>query len=247
MRDSGLDEAIRAAGGVGSLARKAGISLRCISNWNRVPVERVVAVEAATGVDRALLRPDLYSEYRSMADNTLSARMIGLAGWSGSGKTTLLINVIPRLVARGLKISTVKHAHHNFDIDKPGKDSHSHRIAGATEVLVGSANRWALVHELRGQTEPGLPELLAKLSTVDLVIIEGYKREPHPKLEVYRAVVGKPLMQPDDPQIVAIAADAPLPSARVPVLSLDDIEGIAELLLERAVPISTLTSPTEGA
>jgi molybdopterin-guanine dinucleotide biosynthesis protein MobB len=247
MRDSGLDEAIRAAGGIGSLARKAGISLRCISNWNRVPAQRVVAVEAATGVNRALLRPDVYSEYRSMADNILSARIIGLAGWSGSGKTTLLINVIPRLVARGLKISTVKHAHHNFDIDKPGKDSHSHRIAGATEVLVGSANRWALVHELRGQTEPGLPELLAKLSTVDLVIIEGYKREPHPKLEVYRAAVGKPLMQPDDPQIVAIAADAPLPSARVPVLSLDDIEGIAELLLKHAVPISTLTSQTEGA
>jgi molybdopterin-guanine dinucleotide biosynthesis protein MobB len=247
MRDPGVDEAIRAAGGIGSLARKAGISLRCISNWNRVSMERVVAVEAATSVNRALLRPDLYGEYRGMADNTRSTRIIGLAGWSGSGKTTLLINVIPRLVARGLKISTVKHAHHNFDIDKPGKDSHSHRIAGATEVLVGSANRWALVHELRGQIEPGLRELLAKLSPVDLVIIEGYKREPHPKLEVYRAAVGKPLMQPDDPQIVAIAADTPLPSARVPVLSLDDIEGIAELLLKHAVVISTLTSPTEGA
>jgi molybdopterin-guanine dinucleotide biosynthesis protein MobB len=247
MRDSGLDEAIRAAGGVGALARKVGISQLCISDWNRVPAERVVAVEAATGVNRALLRPDLYGEHRGMADNTRSTRIIGLAGWSGSGKTTLLVNVIPRLVARGLKISTVKHAHHNFDIDKPGKDSHSHRMAGATEVLVGSANRWALVHELRGQTEPGLPQLLAKLSPVDLVIIEGYKREPHPKLEVYRGAVGKPLMQPDDPQIVAIAADAPLPSARVPVLSLDDIEGIAELLLKHAVPISALASSTEGA
>jgi molybdopterin-guanine dinucleotide biosynthesis protein MobB len=247
MRDSGLDEAIRAAGGVGELARKVGISQPCISNWNRVPAERVVAVEAATGVNRALLRPDLYGEYRGMADNTRSTRIIGLAGWSGSGKTTLLMNVIPHLVARGLKISTVKHSHHNFDIDKPGKDSHSHRLAGATEVIVGSAKRWALVHELRGETEPGLPELLAKLSPVDMVIIEGFKREPHPKLEVFRAALGKPLMQPDDPQIVAIAAVAPLPTARVPVLSLDDIEGIAELLLKHAAPTSTLASPTEGA
>jgi molybdopterin-guanine dinucleotide biosynthesis adapter protein len=247
MRDSGLEEAIRAAGGVGALARKVGIPQPCVSNWNRVPAERVAAVEAATGLSRALLRPDLYGEHLGKTDNTRSTRIIGLAGWSGSGKTTLLINIIPCLVARGLKISTVKHAHHNFDIDQPGKDSHRHRMAGATEVLVGSANRWALVHELRSQTEPGLPELLAKLSPVDLVIIEGYKREPHPKLEVYRAAVGKPLMQPDDPHIVAIATDAPVPSARVPVLSLDDIEGIAELLLKHAVPLKTLASPTEGA
>jgi molybdopterin-guanine dinucleotide biosynthesis adapter protein len=247
MRDSGLEEAIRAAGGVGALARKVGIPQPCVSNWNRVPAERVAAVEAATGLSRALLRPDLYGEYLGKTDNTRSTRIIGLAGWSGSGKTTLLINIIPCLVARGLKISTVKHAHHNFDIDQPGKDSHRHRMAGATEVLVGSANRWALVHELRGQTEPRLPELLAKLSPVDLVIIEGYKREPHPKLEVYRAAVGKPLMQPDDPHIVAIATDAPVPSARVQVLSLDDIEGIAELLLKHAVPLKTLASPTEGA
>jgi molybdopterin-guanine dinucleotide biosynthesis adapter protein len=247
MRDLGLDEAIRVAGGVGALARRVGISQPCISNWSRVPAERVVAVEAATGVSRALLRPDLYGEYRSKGDHIRSTRIIGLAGWSGAGKTTLLISVIPRLVVRGLKISTVKHAHHNFDIDKPGKDSHSHRMAGASEVLVGSANRWALVHELRGQTEPGLSELLTKLSPVDLVIIEGYKREPHPKLEVYRAAVGKPLMHPGDPHIVAIATDAPLPSARVPVVSLDDIEGIAELLLKYAVPITTLASPTEGA
>jgi molybdopterin-guanine dinucleotide biosynthesis protein B len=244
MRDWGLDEAIRVAGGVSALARKVGISQPCVSNWSRVPAERVVAVEAATGVSRALLRPDLYGEYLDKADNTRSSRIIGLAGWSGAGKTTLLISVIPRLVARGLKISTVKHAHHNFDIDKPGKDSHSHRMAGATEVLVGSAHRWALVHELRGETEPGLAELLARLSPVDLVIIEGYKREPHPKLEVYRAAVGKPLMQPDDPHIVAIATDSPLPSARVPVVSLDDIEGIAELLLRHAVPVNT---PTEVA
>jgi molybdopterin-guanine dinucleotide biosynthesis protein MobB len=246
MRNIGLEEAIRAAGGVSALARKVGISRPCVSNWNRVPAERVVAVEAATGVNRALLRPDLYGEDLGKADNSRSTRIIGLAGWSGSGKTTLLIKVIPQLIARGLTISTLKHAHHNFDVDKPGKDSHSHRMAGATEVLVGSANRWALVHELRGKAEPRLPELLAKLSPVDLVIIEGYKRDPHPKLEVYRAALGKSLMHPDDPHIIAIASDAALPSARVPVLSLEDIEGVADLLLKHAVPIGTLTSPPEG-
>jgi molybdopterin-guanine dinucleotide biosynthesis protein B len=166
-------------------------------------------------------------------------RIIGLAGWSGAGKTTLLINVIPCLIARGLRVSTLKHAHHAFDVDQPGKDSHSHRMAGATEVLVGAASRWALVHELRGEVEPQLDMLLGKLSPVDLVIIEGYKREAHPKLEVYRAAVGKPLIHPDDPQIVAIAADTALPSARVPVVSLDDIEGIADILLKHAAPIAT--------
>src|SRR5689334_25319303 len=110
-------------------------------------------------------------------------RITGLAGYSGSGKTTLLTKVIPRLAARGLTVSTLKHAHHEFDIDQPGKDSHSHRMAGATEVLVGSSRRWALVHELRGDSEPSLGALLRKLAPVDLVIVEGYKREPHPKLE----------------------------------------------------------------
>ena len=165
-------------------------------------------------------------------------RIIGLAGWSGAGKTTLLIKVIPALIARGLRVSTLKHAHHAFDVDQPGKDSHSHRMAGATEVLVGAASRWALVHELRGEAEPQLDTLLGKLSPVDLVIIEGYKREAHPKLEVYRAAVGKPLIHPDDPQIVAVAADTALPSVRVPVVSLDDVEGIADILLTHAVPIA---------
>src|SRR4029079_7783416 len=112
-------------------------------------------------------------------------RVIGLAGWSGSGKTTLLTRVIPCLVARGLKISTLKHAHHGFDVDQPGKDSHTHRMAGATEVLVGSAARFALVHELRSAPEPSVQELLARLSPVDLVIVEGYKAAPIPKLEVH--------------------------------------------------------------
>jgi molybdopterin-guanine dinucleotide biosynthesis adapter protein len=167
-------------------------------------------------------------------------RIIGLAGWSGSGKTTLLAHVIPRLVARGLTVSTVKHAHHAFDIDQPGKDSHTHRMAGATEVLVGSANRWALVHELRGDAEPSLAELLKKLSLADLVVVEGYKRAPHPKLEVYRAAVGKPLLHLDDPAIVAVASDEPLPKARVPVVNLDDIEGIADILIRHAAPIDAV-------
>jgi molybdopterin-guanine dinucleotide biosynthesis protein B len=167
-------------------------------------------------------------------------RVIGLAGWSGSGKTTLLTKVIPRIAARGLRVSTVKHAHHAFDVDLPGKDSHTHRMAGATEVLVGSANRWAQVHELRGQAEPGLDALLRRLSPVDLVLVEGYKRERHPKLEVYRAAVGKPLLQPDDPAIVAIASDQPLPAARVPVVALDDVDGIVDILLRHAVPLDAL-------
>jgi molybdopterin-guanine dinucleotide biosynthesis adapter protein len=169
-------------------------------------------------------------------------RIIGLAGWSGSGKTTLLTRAIPRLVARGLSVSTLKHAHHDFDIDQPGKDSHRHRMAGATEVLIGSDVRWALVHELRGQAEPALGALLQKLSSVDLVVIEGYKRAPHPKLEVHRAAVGKPLLHPEDPHIVAIASDGPLPHARVPVVMLDDVERIADIVVHRAAPLSALAA-----
>ena len=172
-------------------------------------------------------------------------RIIGLAGWSGSGKTTLLAQVIPRIVARGLKVSTLKHAHHGFDVDQPGKDSHTHRMAGATEVLVGSANRWALVHELRGGAEPALGALLEKLSPVDLVLIEGYKREPHPKLEIYRAAVGKPLLHPGDAAIVAVASDAPLPAARVPVVALDDIERIVDILIRHAAPLAAVLAHAE--
>jgi molybdopterin-guanine dinucleotide biosynthesis adapter protein len=167
-------------------------------------------------------------------------RVIGLAGWSGSGKTTLLTKVIPRIVARGLTASTLKHAHHAFDVDQPGKDSHSHRMAGATEVLVGAASRWALVHELRGEAEPSLGALLRRLSPVDLVLVEGYKRERHPKLEVHRATIGKPLLHPEDPAIVAIASDAPLPAARVPVVDLDDVDGIVDILLRHAEPLEAV-------
>jgi molybdopterin-guanine dinucleotide biosynthesis protein B len=167
-------------------------------------------------------------------------RIIGLAGWSGAGKTTLLVKVIPCLVARGLAVSTVKHAHHEFDVDQPGKDSHSHRLAGASEVLVSSARRFALVHELRGEPELPLRTLLTKLSPVDLVVVEGYKRETHPKLEIHRASLGKPLMQPDDPHIVAVASDAAVPGLTVPRVSLDNIEAVADVLCAHAAPLRTV-------
>jgi molybdopterin-guanine dinucleotide biosynthesis protein B len=172
-------------------------------------------------------------------------RIIGLAGWSGSGKTTLLARVIPELTKRGLKVSTVKHAHHGFDVDIPGKDSHTHRQAGASEVFVSSARRWAHIHELRGDEEPELSEILARLAQVDLVVVEGYKRHPHPKLEVYRAAVGKPLLHPEDDWIVALASDRPVPGSRVPVLALDDIERITDVLLVESVPIDRLDEETE--
>jgi molybdopterin-guanine dinucleotide biosynthesis protein B len=165
-------------------------------------------------------------------------RIIGLAGWQGSGKTTLLAKVIPRLVARGRTVSTIKHAHDGFDIDQPGKDSHTHRLAGATEVLIGSGKRFALMHELRGAPEPSLRELLACLAPVDLVIIEGYKMQPHPKLEVHRASVGKPLLHPNDSWIVAVASDMPLPGTELPVIGLDDIETIADVLMVESAPLA---------
>ena len=174
-------------------------------------------------------------------------RVIGLAGWSGSGKTTLITKVIPVLVGRGLKVATIKHAHHEFDIDRPGKDSWQHREAGASEVVVASSRRWALVHELRNEPEPPLAELLAKLGPADLVIIEGFKRHAHPKLEIYRAAVGKPLIYPQDDCVVAIASDAPLPHAQLPVLMLDDIEGIANVLQAEALPRDLIGPPLEKA
>lgn len=164
-------------------------------------------------------------------------RIIGLAGWSGSGKTTLIKKAIPCLLARGLKVSTLKHAHHGFDLDQPGKDSFFHRAAGATEVVVSSAKRFAILHELREEAEWDLPALVAKMSPVDLVLVEGYKRDAFPKLEIHRAANGKSLIHPEDPHIVAIASDVPLPQARVPVVDLDDIDAIADLLVKHAVPV----------
>jgi molybdopterin-guanine dinucleotide biosynthesis protein B len=164
-------------------------------------------------------------------------RIIGLAGWSGSGKTTLVTKVIPCLIARGLKVSTLKHAHHGFDLDQPGKDSFFHRAAGATEVIVASSRRFAILHELRQEPEWDLGALVGKMSPVDLVLVEGYKRDAFPKLEVHRAANGKPLIHPQDPHIIAIATDVALPAATVPVVDLDDVEAIADLLIKHAVPV----------
>lgn len=169
-------------------------------------------------------------------------RVIGLAGWSGAGKTTLLTRLIPELGRQGLSVSTLKHAHHAFDVDKPGKDSFLHREAGAREVLVSSGLRWALMHELRDEAEPDLPELLTKLSPVDLVIVEGYKRSAIPKIEVYRSANGKPPMHPEEPAIVAVASDTTFPDAGRPVLDLDDIPAIADAAMNLARPLAGFLS-----
>jgi molybdopterin-guanine dinucleotide biosynthesis protein B len=163
-------------------------------------------------------------------------RVIGLAGWSGAGKTTLLTRLIPHFMAQGLRVSVIKHAHHSFDVDIPGKDSWLHRQSGAVEVLVSSGLRWALMHELRGADEPKLPELLAKMSRVDLVIVEGFKSEPHRKIEVHRASNSKPVLFPNDPGIVGIAADTAL-DTQLPVAHLDDIPAIAAMMQASAVGI----------
>ena len=170
-------------------------------------------------------------------------KVFGLAGWSGSGKTTLMVKLIPALVTRGLTVSTVKHAHHGFDLDRPGKDSHRHRQAGASEVMVGSARRWALMHELRGEAEPTAADLIAAMTPVDLLLIEGFKRERHEKIEVHRPAVGKPLLCRDDPRIVAVASDEDLPDRTpprpdlpcpdLPLLDLNDARAIADFIVER--------------
>jgi molybdopterin-guanine dinucleotide biosynthesis adapter protein len=158
-------------------------------------------------------------------------KIFGLAGWSGSGKTSLLARLIPELIGRGLSVSTMKHAHHAFDVDQPGKDSHTHRQAGATEVLVASASRWALIHEHRGAPEPSGAELMKRMTPVDLLLVEGFKREPHDKLEIHRAAVGKPPLFPDDPHIVAVASDARLDTGGRPLLDLADTSAIADFIV----------------
>jgi molybdopterin-guanine dinucleotide biosynthesis adapter protein len=158
-------------------------------------------------------------------------RIFGLAGWSGSGKTTLLAKLLPALTATGIRVSTMKHAHHEFDLDKPGKDSWVHRQSGATEVAIVSAKRYAIMHELRGAPEPAIEDLLPRLAPVDLLLIEGFKRHAHPKLEIHRPSVGKPLLATDDPDIVAVASDVDLPGLKVPRLDLDDTGAIARFVL----------------
>lgn len=157
-------------------------------------------------------------------------RVIGLAGWSGSGKTTLLTRLLPELIRRGISVSTMKHAHHEFDVDQPGKDSWRHRAAGATEVLVASADRWALMHELRGGAEPSAVELMKHMTQVDLLIVEGFKREKHDKIEIHRRQTGKPLLYLGDPQIVAVLSDEPLPDCPLPVIDLDDVVKAADFI-----------------
>ena len=159
---------------------------------------------------------------------------MGLAGWSGSGKTTLLAQLLPVLIGRGYRVSTIKHAHHAFDVDTPGKDSWVHRQAGATEVLVASAARFALLAEHRGGVEPELPELLARLAPVDLVLVEGFKRDPHPKIEISRSATGKPYLWPGDATIAAVAADHAVPGCDRMVLDLNDIVAIADCVLAHA-------------
>ena len=158
-------------------------------------------------------------------------RIFGLCGWSGSGKTTLMAAIVPELIARGITVSTVKHAHHAFDLDQPGKDSWRHREAGAREVMIASGCRWALQHELRGDPEPPLDELVAKMTPVDLLLVEGFKFHPHPKIEVYRPLLGKPARYPEDPFVVAVASDDWLPRVPLPCLPLSDPATVASFIL----------------
>ncbi len=157
-------------------------------------------------------------------------RIYGVTGWKNAGKTGLMERLVTEITGRGITVSTVKHAHHTFDVDHPGKDSHRHRVAGATEVLLASRNRFALMHELREEAEPTLDELLSKLMPVDLVLVEGYKRDRHPKVEAFRAETGNDLIAPGDPTIRAVASDTPLDLDR-PVFELNDTKAIADFIL----------------
>jgi molybdopterin-guanine dinucleotide biosynthesis protein B len=157
-------------------------------------------------------------------------KVFGFAGFSGSGKTTLIEALIPRFVMEGLRVSLIKHAHHEFDIDRPGKDSYRHREAGATEVMLASAKRWVLMHELRSRPEPELPDLLTRFAPCDLVLVEGFKRQPIPKLEIHRAAAARPLLFRHDEHIVAIATDEPIDTT-LPRFGLEDYDEITEFIL----------------
>ncbi|WP_420862261.1 molybdopterin-guanine dinucleotide biosynthesis protein B [Algirhabdus cladophorae] len=157
-------------------------------------------------------------------------RVFGVVGWKNAGKTGLMERLVTEICGRGVTVSTIKHAHHNFDVDQPGKDSYRHRVAGAREVLLASGNRWALMHELAGEDEPPLADLLAKLAPVDLVLIEGYKRDDHPKVEAFRTETGQPLIALNDPTIRAIASNTDVDVSQ-PVFNLDDTAAIADFIL----------------
>jgi molybdopterin-guanine dinucleotide biosynthesis protein B len=158
-------------------------------------------------------------------------KIFGFAGWSGSGKTTLIEKLIPRFVRRGLRVSLIKHAHHSFDVDTPGKDSYRHREAGASEILVTSSRRWVLMHELRGTQEPAFDAQIKRLSPCDLLLVEGFKFAPIPKLEVWREQTGEALLHPNDPHIVALATDAKVKTT-LPLLDLNDDAAIAAFMVQ---------------
>jgi molybdopterin-guanine dinucleotide biosynthesis protein B len=166
-----------------------------------------------------------------------SARVLGLVGWSGSGKTTLITKLIPLFLSRGVRVATLKHAHHAFDVDQPGKDSYEHRKAGACEVIVSSARRWVQMHEVGDGAEATLAQLLARVSPCDLILIEGFKTERHAKMEVFRLATGKTPLHPEDRRIVAVASDQSFPNAAVPVVDLNHIAAVADLICECAVPL----------
>jgi molybdopterin-guanine dinucleotide biosynthesis adapter protein len=173
----------------------------------------------------------------------MSMKVFGLAGYSGSGKTTLMVQLLPLIVDQGLSVSTIKHAHHDFDVDQPGKDSYEHRSAGATEVMVSSARRWALMHEHRAQSEADLDDLLRQMTPVDLVLVEGFKRDRHDKLEIVRGDDATPNLCKTDPHVVALASDRAWPEVHCPVLSLDDPRAIAAFVLRHCDLPCSIVSP----
>lgn len=173
------------------------------------------------------------------------ARVLGVVGWSGSGKTTLLTRLLPALTERGLAVSTIKRAHHEFDVDLPGKDSYEHRRAGAREVIVSSSRRWAQMHELGEEPELTLAQLLRRVSPCDLILVEGFKGEGHPKIEVHRPSVGKPPLHPQDRRIVAVASDQPIEAA-VPVIDLDDVAAVAQLALDKSEPLEAVLAALDA-
>jgi molybdopterin-guanine dinucleotide biosynthesis protein B len=174
------------------------------------------------------------------------AKVLGMVGWSGSGKTTLIIKLIPELRRRGLKVATLKHAHHNFDVDKPGKDSYEHRKAGASDVIVSSALRWAHMHEVGDGRAATLAELLQRLSPCDLILVEGFKTERHPKLEVFRLETRKNPLYPEDARIVAVASDQKLSDATVPVVDLNNVEAVADLVCAKAESLDSVLETLTG-
>ena len=175
-----------------------------------------------------------------------TTKVIGIVGWSGSGKTTLILKLIAELNRRGLKVATLKHAHHNFDVDVPGKDSYEHRKAGAAEVIVCSARRWAHMHEVGDGKEASLAELLQRLSPCDMVLIEGFKTERHPKLEVFRREVQKPALYSQDERIVAVASDQRLSDATVPVVDLNNAGAVADLVCRLSETLDSVLAALGG-